>query len=205
MSKWCNCTFVMVSYGNEIILNDGQTVNLIHGIQPVVKIGVYRMVVENPRGVSGKYEINKEYGIIGMDRVLTAPMPFPFEYGIVPRTWSKYDNDPLDIMAILPISTFPGCLLDVRVVGLYKMIDTGKEDNKVLAIAEGDDTFQDVMDLDDVPKHYLKRIEFFWENYKELSPRKETEGKGWAARAEAENFLTAGMEYYNQKFGGTYG
>jgi inorganic pyrophosphatase len=195
----------MIPYGNELILKDGKTVNLIHGIEPVVKDGVYRMVVENPRGVSGKYEIHKEYGIVGMDRVLAAPMPFPFEYGIVPRTWSEHDDDPLDIMVVLPISTFPGCLLEVRVVGLYKMVDTGKEDHKVLAVAQGDDTFQDVREIDDVPRHYLKRIEFFWENYKELSPRKETEGKGWASRAEAEKFIAGGMEYYTEKFGGTHG
>ncbi len=99
-------------------------VNLIHDIPPVKGDGEYRMVVENPKGGSGKYEVDEDLGVIKLDRLLATPMSFPFEYGFIPGTWSRTDDDPLDIMVIMPIATFPGCILDVRVIGLYRMVDT---------------------------------------------------------------------------------
>ncbi|MEA3356988.1 MAG: inorganic diphosphatase, partial [Patescibacteria group bacterium] len=87
--------------------------NLIHDIPPKTKNGNYHMIVENPCGVSEKYEVNKEFGIIGLDRHLEAPMPFPFEYGFIPGTWNKADGDPVDVMALLPNPTFVSCLLTI--------------------------------------------------------------------------------------------
>ena len=176
--------------------------NLIHDIPPKKEGSVYRMVVENPRGFAGKYEVHKELGIISLDRMLAAPMPFPFEYGFIPGTWSGEDDDPLDIMCILPVPTFPGCLLEVRVVGIYRMTDTGEEDDKILAVAAGDDTFEHVKDLKDMPEDHLKRIEFFWENYKKLAPGKSTEGRGWGSRKEAETFIENGINCYKDTFSG---
>ena len=176
-------------------------VNLIHDIAPSEGGGIYRMVVENPRGAEGKYELNKELGIVELDRILAAPMPFPFEYGFIPGTWSCFDDDPLDIMAIMPIATFPGCLLDVRVIGMFRMMDTGEEDNKILAVCKGDETFKQVHDLDEMPSMYLKKIEFFWENYKKLSPKKSTDGLGWSSRGVAEKYIEESIKCYREKFG----
>lgn len=158
------------------------------------------MVVENPQGVSGKYEVDTKLGIIGLDRVLAAPMPFPFEYGFIPGTWSTSDNDPLDIMVLLPIATFPGCVLHVRIIGLYRMVDTGQEDNKVLAVCDGDETYTAITDISDVPKRQLKRIAFFWENYKNLALRKSTEGHGWSNASVAEKCIEAAIDTYTVTF-----
>ena len=80
-------------------------------------------------------------------------------------------------------------------------MDTGEEDDKVLAVASGDDMFKDVRELDDMPAHYLKRMEFFWKNYKELVPQKSTEGRGWFPRKDAEEYIETGINYYKKRFG----
>jgi inorganic pyrophosphatase len=174
--------------------------NLLHDIKPKAENGDYNMIVENPSGVSTKYEVNKEYGIIGLDRFLHIPMAFPFEYGFVPCTWNESDDDPVDIMALMSGSTFVGCLLEVRIIGMYKLIDTGEVDNKVLAVCSHDKMFSDVETIDDLSSYYLKEIEFFWTNYKNLTPGKNTEGKGWSQRKEALNFVENAVEFYGKKF-----
>jgi inorganic pyrophosphatase len=174
--------------------------NLLHGIKPRSKNGDYNMIVENPSGVSTKYEVNKEYGIIGLDRFLHIPMAFPFEYGFIPQSWNKSDDDPIDIMALMSGSTFVGCLLQVRIVGMYKLIDTGEIDNKVLAVCSHDKMFNEVETIEDLPGYYLKEIEFFWQNYKNLTPGKETEGRGWADRTDAVKFVDKAIKNYQVKF-----
>jgi len=174
--------------------------NLIHDISPKTKDGYYNMIVETPSGISNKFEIDKEYGIIGLDRVLKVPMGFPFEYGFVPGTWNKSDDDPADIMALLSRGTFVGCLIPVKIIGMYRLIDTGQVDNKVLAVSEGDELFSDVHDLKDLSTYVLKKIEFFWKNYKNLTPRKNTKGLGWSARAAAEKYVENSIKYYEEKF-----
>ncbi len=174
--------------------------NLLHDIKPHAEDSDYNMIVENPSGVSTKYEVDKEYGIIGLDRFLHIPMAFPFEYGFVPQSWNKSDDDPVDIMALMSGSTFVGCLLHVRIIGMYRLIDTGEADNKVLAVCSHDTMFDDVESLDDLPNHYLKEIEFFWQNYKNLTPRKNTEGRGWSTRSVAEKFVEDAVDNYNEKF-----
>lgn len=175
--------------------------NLIHDISPKTKDGHYNMIVENPRGVSCKFEIDKEYGIIGLDRLLKVPMGFPFEYGFIPGSWSESDDDPVDIMALIGGGTFVGCLMHVKIIGMYRLIDTGEVDNKVLAVCDGDEAFSDVNDLKDLSLHFLKKIEFFWQNYKNLTPYKNTKGLGWSAKATAEKYIQTAIQNYVEKFG----
>lgn len=158
------------------------------------------MVVENPQGVSGKYEVNRELGVIELDRIPATPIPFPFDYGFMPGTWCNSDDDPIDIMVIMPVASFPGCVLNVRVIGMYRLVDTGEQDDKIIAVCEGDETFSDVKDVKDVPRQYLERIEFFWKNYVGLASDKETEGHGWADKAEAEHYINSCIERYAKKF-----
>lgn len=174
--------------------------NLIHDIPSKTKDGYYNMIVENPRGVSCKFEIDKEYGIIGLDRLLKVPMGFPFEYGFIPGTWNESDNDPVDIMVLIGGGTFVGCLMHVKVIGMYRLIDTGEVDNKVLAVCDGDEMFTGVDDLKDISTHFMKKIEFFWTNYKTLTPRKDTKGLGWSSKASAEKYIQSAMQYYEEKF-----
>jgi inorganic pyrophosphatase len=174
--------------------------NLLHDIEVSDREGIYNMIVENPSGVSTKYEVNKKYGVIGLDRFLHIPMAFPFEYGFMPHTWNKSDDDPVDVMVLLSGSTFVGCLLEVKIIGMYKLIDTGEEDNKVLSVCAHDTMFKDIDNLDELPNHYINKIEFFWAYYKKLTPNKETEGKGWASKSTAIKYVDKSINYYNQIF-----
>ena len=128
--------------------------NLIYDIPAVhdVKKGLYHMVVENPTGVMGKFEIDKTHFVIRLDRVSSAPIPFPFEYGFIPQTWNQEDDDPMDAMCWLSVPTFPGCLLNVRPIGILKLIDTGEIDSKVLCICPEDPVYSNITSLSEFPK-----------------------------------------------------
>ncbi|MBN2100895.1 inorganic diphosphatase [Candidatus Dojkabacteria bacterium] len=176
--------------------------HLIRDINPVAGDGTYRMIVETPKGVSNKYEVDEEYGIIGMDRTLDTPMPFPFEYGFIPGTWSDPDDDPVDVMALMTGATFPGCLLYIRVIGMYRLIDSGQQDNKILAVCAHDGAFADVKDVKDLSSQQLKKVEFFWENYKNLTPGKGTEGEGWSSSSVAKKHIEEAISNFKKKFVG---
>ena len=156
--------------------------NLLHDIDPGTKDEM-NVIIENPRGSKNKYEIDKETGIIALDRVLHTAQDFPVEYGFVPQTlWD--DGDALD--AIL-LSTYPfttGVMVKARPVAVVKMIDGGENDYKVIGVPVGDPRFNNVKDVADVNPHTLREIQHFFETYKGLQNKVVTiEGIGTAAEA----------------------
>lgn len=176
--------------------------HLVHDIPPRDKKGVFRTVVECPAGTSGKFEINKEFGIIGLDRYLAVPMAFPFDYGFIPGTWSPGDDDPVDIMVMNSVSTFPSCLLYVRIIGMYKFIDGDERDYKVLAVCADDKMYSTVEDLKDISVAQLKLYSFFWKNYKSLTKRKRSKSRtfGWGDKKMALEFIEKCIKHYHKKF-----
>lgn len=174
--------------------------HLIHDIPPKSEDGIFRMVVESPKGSIGKFEVDKEFGVVGLDRSLKVPMPFPFEYGLIPGTWSEGDDDPVDIMVIHTESTFPGCLLHVRVIGMYEMMDSDMKDDKILGVVYGDELYDEVQDIAEMSSTRLRTIEFFWENYKKLTPESKIVGKGWADRKTALDYIQNSINHYEKKF-----
>lgn len=159
------------------------------------------MIVENPKGAQGKYEMDKESGAFMLDRVAYAPMPFIFEYGLIPQTWNKYDDDPTDIMCVVNFPTFAGCVMPVRPIALLELDDTGEIDHKILAVQRDEPRMKHVQKLEDLPEHQIKEIEFFWAHYKDLQPDKYTKVLGWKGKKEACRFLEETIQEYKKKFG----
>ncbi|WLR53145.1 inorganic diphosphatase [Bacillus tianshenii] len=128
---------------------------------------VVEAFIEIPTGSQNKYEFDKEKGVFKLDRVLFSPQFYPAEYGYLEDTLAL-DGDPLDILVMVTNPTFPGCVIDARVIGFLNMIDSGEEDQKLLAVPVEDPRFADVHTLDDVPEHTLKEIAHFFRTYKDL-------------------------------------
>ncbi len=151
-------------------------------------------LIEINRGSKNKYEIDKETGLIALDRVAHTAQDFPFDYGFVPQThW--HDGDALDVIVLTTYPLLPGILVKVRPIALLKMIDSGDNDNKLIAVPVDDPRFAEVKDLADINKHTLKEIEHFYSTYKKLQ-NKEVVVQGFGTAAEAQAAVTEGMNLY---------
>ncbi|MYL32704.1 inorganic diphosphatase [Pontibacillus yanchengensis] len=147
---------------------------------------VLDVFIEIPTGSQNKYEFDKEKGVFKLDRVLFSSQFYPAEYGYIDDTLAL-DDDPLDALVLVTNPTFPGCVIESRVIGFLNMIDDGEEDQKLLAVPTEDPRFKDVHTLDDVPQHKLEEISHFFKTYKDLQGKK-TEIGEWEG-VEAANKL----------------
>jgi inorganic pyrophosphatase len=136
------------------------------------------VIVEIPRGSRNKYEYDHDRHIIRLDRRLFSATFYPADYGFVPDTLAE-DGDPLDALVLLDEPTFPGCLVESRPVGLFRMTDEKGPDAKIIAVACGDPMWEPVRDLEGLPQHLLYEIPHFFEVYKDLEPGKLTEVGGF--------------------------
>ena len=160
----------------------------------------FNVVVEIPRGSHNKYEIDKESGLIKLDRVNYSAAHYPCDYGFAPQTlWD--DGDALDVIVLTTNPIPPGILVTVRPIALMKMTDDGESDDKVLAVPMEDIRFDDMKDLEDINKHTLKEIEHFYSTYKKLQ-NKVVEVKGFHGKREAIEAFRKGIKLYKEKFGG---
>ncbi|MBX6353542.1 MAG: inorganic diphosphatase [Thermoflavifilum sp.] len=150
--------------------------------------------VEIPRGSQNKYEFDKEAGVFRLDRVLYSPMHYPAEYGYIKDTLAE-DGDPLDALVLTSFPTFPGCVIEARIVGVLYMTDDKGKDEKLLGVAATDPRFDQVQSLEDVPPHILKEIAHFFEVYKDLEG-KETRIDGWKGVDEAQRILNESIARY---------
>jgi inorganic pyrophosphatase len=150
--------------------------------------------VEIPSGSRNKYEYNEERGQFMLDRVLYSSVHYPTDYGFIPDTLAD-DGDHLDILVLVHEPTFPGCLIETRVLGGLDMADEKGNDFKVLAVPVGDPRFNEYQKLEDVHEYRLKEIETFFATYK-LLEEKETEVLGWHGLAEARNVIQQCREMY---------
>ncbi|MDP9728229.1 inorganic diphosphatase [Alicyclobacillus tolerans] len=143
--------------------------------------------VEIPKGSQNKYEFDEKEGAFRLDRVLYSPMHYPAEYGHIPHTLAK-DGDPLDALVLTSVPTFPGCLIETRVVGVLVMSDEKGQDEKLIGVAEKDPRFAQIQTLEDIPPHILKEIAHFFQVYKDLE-NKEVKIEGWKGTKEAQEIL----------------
>lgn len=173
--------------------------NLAPGPQGEVPDVVYA-VVEIPKGSRNKYEYSKRAGVIKLDRVLYSPLHYPGDYGFIPQSYFD-DGDPMDILVMMNEPTFPGCVIEARVVGMLKLIDKGELDYKVLAVPATDPNFDEYRDLPDLPKHYLKEVEHFFLIYKQLQGT-ESKSDGWVTAAEAKESIKKAVAHYRETFPG---
>jgi len=128
---------------------------------------VVEAIIEIPMGTKNKYEIDKARNRIKLDRVLYTTMSYPAEYGYIDKTLSL-DGDPLDILVLSSEKTFPGCIVDARIVGYLDVIDNGEGDQKVIAVADKDPRYDHVQELNDIPDTTLEIIKDFFKTYKTL-------------------------------------
>jgi inorganic pyrophosphatase len=141
-------------------------------------------IVEIPKGKRTKYEIDKQTGLVRLDRYLYCASHYPGDYGFIPRTLAE-DGDALDILVMVSEPTFSGCLIEARPIGLFRMKDQGDNDFKVLGAPSTDPMFDEFRKLSDAPKAFLREVEHFFATYKELEGKK-VEILGWAGSYEAE-------------------
>jgi inorganic pyrophosphatase len=145
--------------------------------------------VEIPRGSRQKYELDRKTGRIRLDRVLFSSVHYPADYGFVMDTLGG-DGDPLDALVVVEEPTFPGCVLPSRPIGTLLMRDEEGEDEKILAVPTGDPRFDEVSDLRDLSKHWLREIENFFATYKELEDKKPPRINGWHGSTVAWRLIT---------------
>jgi len=161
----------------------------------------FNAIIEIPKGSFNKYEIDKETGLIALDRANYSAAPYPFDYGFVPQTYWE-DNDPLDVIVL---TTFPlslGILVRVRPVAVLDMIDDGDSDMKVLAVPAADRRWDDVQDLADLNRHNLKEYEHFFQTYKMLKGKPApVETRGYKGRLETLEIIRKAQRLYKEKFG----
>jgi inorganic pyrophosphatase len=136
------------------------------------------VLVEIPRGSRAKYEMDQKTGRIRLDRVLFSSVHYPADYGFVMDTVGG-DGDPLDALIVVEEPTFPGCVVSARPIGTLLMRDEHGDDEKILAVPVGDPRFDEVRELRDLGKHWLREIETFFATYKELESNKSADVKGW--------------------------
>ena len=127
---------------------------------------VYESIIEIPMGTKNKFEINKTTGKIKLDRVLYSALTYPGEYGFIEDTLSL-DGDPLDILIISSYPTFPGCVVDARILGYLSVIDNEQHDEKIIAVVDKDPRFKHIQEIDDI-NHLKDEIKDFFQNYKTL-------------------------------------
>lgn len=157
---------------------------------------IIHAVVEIPRGSRNKYELHKETGAIKLDRVLYSAVHYPGDYGLIPQTYYD-DGDPLDVLVMTNSPTFPGCIVEVRPIGIFRMLDKGEMDDKILAVLNADPFFADYHDYTDVPAHYLKEVTHFFSVYKDLEGVR-TQAMGWQDAAAAKDRIRHAMELYRE-------
>jgi inorganic pyrophosphatase len=128
-------------------------------------------IIEIPKGSRAKYEIDKDSGLIMLDRVLYASMYYPQNYGFIPQTLGE-DGDPLDIMVLTQVTVVPRCLIPSKVIGVMRMIDKGEPDDKILAVAQDDASVGHINDVKELPDYFRIELKHFFEEYKTLENKK---------------------------------
>jgi len=157
--------------------------------------------VEVPRGSRNKYELDPMRGGLRLDRVLYSPLHYPADYGFILDTLAD-DGDHLDVLIFTYEPTFPGCLVEVRPIGVLDMHDEKGHDQKVLAVPVGDPRFDGVTELEHVPPHFLKEVQHFFTVYKTLE-QKPVEIHGWAGAAEARRLVGEAQHQFTNAHGPT--
>jgi len=152
-------------------------------------------IIEIPKGSKAKYEIDKDSGLIKLDRVLFSSVMYPANYGFIPQTYCD-DKDPLDILVISSVDVYPMSLIEAKVIGVMHMIDGGEQDDKIIAVAKNDVSVNYINDLSELPPHTMKEIVRFFQDYKALEG-KSVEIQNLYGRTYAQNIINESIELYN--------
>ncbi|MFY0600759.1 MAG: inorganic diphosphatase [Cyclobacteriaceae bacterium] len=127
-------------------------------------------IIEIPKNTRAKYELDKESGMLILDRVIYSAMHYPANYGFIPKTYCD-DNDPLDILILTQIVVDPLCIVPAKVIGAMQMLDQGEKDDKIIAVALGDMSVSHIEDIAELGDHFVKELQNFFEDYKKLEDK----------------------------------
>lgn len=173
--------------------------NIWHDIsQDRISKNNFMAVIEINKNGKNKYELDKETGMLRLDRVLYTATHYPTNYGFIPRTYAD-DKDPLDVLLICEEEIVPLTLVEAYPIGVIKMIDDNAADEKIIAIAKNDPYYNCYNDISELPKHISEELMHFFEVYKQLEG-KNTVVKQILGREEAERIVEESMENYKNKF-----
>lgn len=157
------------------------------------------VIVEIPKGSRNKYELSKELGVIKLARVLFSSFHYPGDYGLIPRTYYE-DGDPLDVIVMNNEPTFPGCVIEARPIGIFRMFDQDVADDKILAVPASDPLFNDYQSIHDIPQHFLREVAHFFEVYKDLEGVR-IKPVGWEGLSSAQAQIEHAITMYRKEFG----
>lgn len=157
-------------------------------------------IVEIPKNCRAKYELDKDSGMLVLDRVLYSSINYPANYGFIPQTYCD-DNDPLDILVLSQIEIVPMCIVEAKVVGVMRMLDQGEMDDKIIAVAANDMSINHVNDIEELPAHLILELRSFFEDYKKLE-NKTTSVEDFQGKEVAYEVVRQSIRDYQAKFGG---
>ena len=173
--------------------------NIWHDMDPsAIKPDDFNTVIEIPKGSSCKYELDKHTGLLRLDRFLYTSTHYPANYGFIPRTYAD-DGDPLDVLVLCEEPIYPMTLVRVYPIGAMRMIDDGAWDDKIIAIAFSDPTYNHIRSIDQLPAHIFDEIMHFFSVYKQLE-NKQTAVKELLDADEARRIIENCIESYNRTF-----
>lgn len=139
-----------------------------HQVSPGDKLpDIVNGIIEIPKGNRAKYELDKESGLLRLDRVLYSSVYYPANYGFIPQTYCD-DKDPLDILILSQIEVVPLCIVPCKVIGVMRMLDNGEHDDKIIAVAAGDPSVNHYDDISELPPHLITETMSFFEDYTKL-------------------------------------
>lgn len=159
---------------------------------------IVNAIIEIPKDSKQKYELDKETGMLKLDRFLYSAVHYPGDYGFLPQTlWD--DNDPLDIIILTNRPVYPMTLVSVRVIGVLRMQDNGEKDDKIIGVYDCDPRYKEYQSIKDIPTHIIAELKHFFETYKQLQG-KECKILQILDKQDALKDIELGRKLYNLKF-----
>jgi len=173
--------------------------NIWHDIAPE-RITPERFIacIEIPKGCKNKYEVDKDTGMLILDRILHTSTHYPADYGFIPRTYA-YDGDPLDVLVLCSESLEPLSMVRCYPIGVITMLDNGSSDEKIIAIPFSDPTYNEYKDISELPKHIFDEMRHFFSVYKQLE-NKQTAVDEVADRRAAIKIIETCIRNYELKY-----
>ena len=157
-------------------------------------------IIEIPKGSKAKYELDKESGLLKLDRVLFSAVHYPAAYGFIPQTYCD-DKDPLDILVLSSVDIVPMCIVEAKVIGVMQMVDQDEEDDKIIAVAANDISVNHYNDISDLPPHTLLEMRRFFEDYKALEHNKRVVVERFMGKEDAYRIINDSIKLYEETFG----
>eukprot|EP00386_Alphamonas_edax_P004871 GDKI01015339.1.p1 GENE.GDKI01015339.1~~GDKI01015339.1.p1 ORF type:complete len:199 (-),score=87.37 GDKI01015339.1:275-832(-) len=155
---------------------------------------VFYAVIEIPKGSKVKYELEKDSGLLKVDRILYSSVIYPANYGFIPQTLGE-DHDPIDVLVLMQEPVVPLSILRVKAIGMMDMLDQGEKDDKIICVHMDDPEFRDIDSIQQLPPHRLREIKRFFEDYKK-NENKEVVVDDFFGPDEAKKIIKQGIEKY---------